>query len=172
MIDCCYCRGYMAPEYALWGYLTDKADVYSFGVMAMEIVAGKNNMKYRPDENFVCLLDWALFLQQKGDIMELVDPKLGSKFKKVEAKKMIKVALLCTNPSPSLRPTMSTVVTMLEGRTTIPELVMDSSILDDPFRFTGLRDKLDQISQQASSESHSLLAQSSNSSSWIDSAST
>ncbi|XP_062096121.1 probable LRR receptor-like serine/threonine-protein kinase At1g07650 isoform X3 [Humulus lupulus] len=163
--------GYMAPEYALWGYLTDKADVYSFGVMAMEIVAGKNNMKYRPDENFVCLLDWALFLQQKGDIMELVDPKLGSKFKKEEAKRMIKVALLCTNPSPSLRPTMSTVVTMLEGRTTIPELVMDSSILDDPFRFTGLRDKLDQISQQASSESHSLLAQSSNSSSWIDSAS-
>ncbi|XP_062095691.1 probable LRR receptor-like serine/threonine-protein kinase At1g07650 isoform X2 [Humulus lupulus] len=164
--------GYMAPEYALWGYLTDKAYVYSFGVLAMEIVAGKSNMRYRPDENFVCLLDWAFFLQQKGDIMELVDPKLGSKFKKEEAKRMIKVALLCTNPSPSLRPTMSTAVTMLEGRTTIPELVMDSSILDDPFRFTGLRDKFDQISQQASSESHSLLAQSSNSSSRIDSAST
>ncbi|XP_062095692.1 probable leucine-rich repeat receptor-like serine/threonine-protein kinase At3g14840 [Humulus lupulus] len=164
--------GYMAPEYALWGYLTDKADVYSFGVLAMEIVAGKSNMRYRPDENFVCLLDWAIFLQQKGDIMELVDPKLESKFKKEEAKRMIKVALLCTNPSPSLRPTMSSVVTMLEGRTTIPELVMDSSILDDPFRFTGLRDKLDQISQQASSKSHSLLAQSSNSSSMcIDSCS-
>ncbi|XP_062095701.1 probable LRR receptor-like serine/threonine-protein kinase At1g53430 [Humulus lupulus] len=153
--------GYMAPEYALWGYLTDKADVYSFGVMAMEIVAGKNNMRYRPNENFVCLLDWAIFLQQKGDIMELVDLKLGSKFKKEEAKRMIKVALLCTNPSPSLRPTMSTVVTMLEGRTTIPELVMDSSILDDPFRFTGLRDKLDQISQQSSSETISWMGSSS-----------
>ncbi|XP_062095686.1 probable leucine-rich repeat receptor-like serine/threonine-protein kinase At3g14840 isoform X2 [Humulus lupulus] len=165
--------GYMAPEYALWGYLTDKADVYSFGVLTMEIVAGKNNMKYRPNENFVCLLDWALFLQQKGDVMELVDPKLGSKFTKEEAKRMIKVALLCTNPSPSLRPTMSTVVSMLEGRTTIPELVMDSSSHDDPFRLTGLRDKLDQISQQTSnSESHSFLAQSSNSSSmWIDSGS-
>ncbi|XP_062094649.1 probable LRR receptor-like serine/threonine-protein kinase At1g53430 [Humulus lupulus] len=163
--------GYMAPEYALWGYLTDKADVYSFGVLTMEIVAGKNNMKYHPNENFVCLLDWALFLQQKGDVMELVDPKLGSKFKKEEAKRMIKVALLCTNPSPSLCPTMSTVVSMLEGRTTIPELVMDSSSHDDPFRLTGLRVKLDQISQQtSSSESHSFLAQSSNSSSmWIDS---
>ncbi|KAK2976663.1 hypothetical protein RJ640_017406 [Escallonia rubra] len=42
--------GYMAPEYALWGYLTYKADVYSFGVVALEIVAGKNNMKYRPGE--------------------------------------------------------------------------------------------------------------------------
>ena len=50
-------RGYMAPEYALRGYLTDKADVFSFGVVALEIVAGKNNMKYQPNENFVCLLD-------------------------------------------------------------------------------------------------------------------
>ncbi|KAK1378359.1 hypothetical protein POM88_025103 [Heracleum sosnowskyi] len=44
--------GYMAPEYALWGYLTDKADVYSFGIVALEIVAGKNNMKHRPNQNF------------------------------------------------------------------------------------------------------------------------
>lgn len=56
-----FCRGYMAPEYALWGHLTEKADVYSFGVVALEIVAGKNNMKYRPSENYVCLLDWVKF---------------------------------------------------------------------------------------------------------------
>lgn len=48
----------MAPEYALWGYLTDKADVYSFGIVALELVAGKSNLKCRPNENFVCLLDW------------------------------------------------------------------------------------------------------------------
>jgi hypothetical protein len=48
----------MAPEYALWGYLTYKADVYSFGVVALEIVAGKSNMNYRPNDNYVCLLDW------------------------------------------------------------------------------------------------------------------
>jgi hypothetical protein len=48
----------MAPEYALWGYLTYKADVYSFGVVALEIVARRSNMKYRPNENYVCLLDW------------------------------------------------------------------------------------------------------------------
>jgi hypothetical protein len=47
----------MAPEYALWGYLTYKADVYSFGIVALEIVAGKNNMKYHPNDNYVCLLD-------------------------------------------------------------------------------------------------------------------
>ena len=48
----------MAPEYVLWGYLTNKADVYSFGVVALEIVAGKSNMKFRPSEKYVCLLDW------------------------------------------------------------------------------------------------------------------
>lgn len=48
----------MAPEYALWGYLTYKVDVYSFGVLALELVAGRNNMKFRPDESYVCLLDW------------------------------------------------------------------------------------------------------------------
>uniref|UniRef100_A0A2N9GCW7 Uncharacterized protein n=1 Tax=Fagus sylvatica TaxID=28930 RepID=A0A2N9GCW7_FAGSY len=57
--------------------LTYKADVYSFGVVALEIVVGKNNMKYRPNENYVCLLDWAHVLQQRGNLMELVDPNLG-----------------------------------------------------------------------------------------------
>lgn len=54
----------MAPEYALWGYLTDKVDVYSFGVVALELVSGKNNIKFRPNENYVCLLDWVRSLSQ------------------------------------------------------------------------------------------------------------
>lgn len=48
----------MAPEYALWGYLTDKADVYSFGVVLLETVSGKNNNNYMPSNNSICLLDW------------------------------------------------------------------------------------------------------------------
>lgn len=48
----------MAPEYALWGYLTDKADVYSFGVVVLEIISEKSNSNYMPSHNFICLLDW------------------------------------------------------------------------------------------------------------------
>lgn len=48
----------MAPEYAMRGYLTDKADVYSFGIVALEIVSGKSNTNYRPKEESVYLLDW------------------------------------------------------------------------------------------------------------------
>ena len=47
----------MAPEYAMRGYLTDKADVYSFGVVALEIVSGRSNTTYRPKEESIYLLD-------------------------------------------------------------------------------------------------------------------
>lgn len=50
--------GYMAPEYATRGYLTDKADVYSFGIVALELISGKSNTNYMPKEKFVYLLDW------------------------------------------------------------------------------------------------------------------
>ncbi|PHT55839.1 hypothetical protein CQW23_04325 [Capsicum baccatum] len=147
--------GYMAPEYALWGYLTHKADLYSFGVVVLELVAGKNNMKYHPDENYVCLLDWALVLQKKGKFLELVDPRLGSNYNKKEALRMIKVALRCTNPSPALRPNMSAVVNMLEGRLDVDDANFDSSGYDDEFNFQGLRDKYDEM-QVNSSENQSL----------------
>ncbi|PON46971.1 Tyrosine-protein kinase [Parasponia andersonii] len=121
----------MAPEYELWGYLTEKADAYSFGVVALEIVCGKSNTNYRPQNQCVCLLYYACVLQKKGDILEIMDPKLGSEFDKEAAEKVIKVALLCTNASPVLRPTMSEVVSMHEGQTTVEEVFFDPADYDD-----------------------------------------
>ncbi|OMO82762.1 hypothetical protein COLO4_22842 [Corchorus olitorius] len=160
-------RGYMAPEYALWGYLTFKADVYSFGIVALEIVAGKNNTKYRPEEDYVCLQDWALVLQQKGNLMELVDPRLGTEFNEEEAMRMIKVALLCTNSSPALRPVMSEVVNMLEGRIHVPELIMDPSIFRDDSRFGALRDQFNRMQSGKGRETNTFSSQSSESSSTL-----
>ncbi|CAI9772681.1 unnamed protein product [Fraxinus pennsylvanica] len=147
--------GYMAPEYAMWGYLTYKADVYSFGVVALEIVAGKNNMKYRPSENFYCLLDWATVLQNEGRLMELVDPRLGSNFIMDEAERMIKVALLCTNLSPALRPPMSTVCGMLEGYINVEEFKIDPNIYEDELNLQALREKFEDL-EPNSSESQTL----------------
>uniref|UniRef100_A0A6N2K979 non-specific serine/threonine protein kinase n=1 Tax=Salix viminalis TaxID=40686 RepID=A0A6N2K979_SALVM len=69
--------------------------------------------------------------KKNGDIMEMVDPRLGSAFNKKEVVRMINVALICTNQSPALRPAMSTVVSMLEGKTDVEELVMVPSRLSD-----------------------------------------
>ncbi|GLT38037.1 hypothetical protein SLA2020_123080 [Shorea laevis] len=122
--------GYMAPEYAMRGYLTDKADVYSFGIVALEIVSGRSNTCSRTKEDSFYLLDWALLLKEKGSLLELVDPRLGSDYNKMEVMNMINVALLCTNPAPAARPAMSAVVSMLEGNVA----VVDSSMSIESIR--------------------------------------
>lgn len=131
--------GYMAPEYAMRGYLTNKADVYSFGVVALEIVSGKSNTNYRPKEEFIYLLDWAYVLQERGSLLELVDPALGSDYSSEEAMVMLNVALLCTNASPTLRPKMSQVVSMLEGRTAVQELLSDPGFSAVNYKFKTIR---------------------------------
>ncbi|XP_073280892.1 probable LRR receptor-like serine/threonine-protein kinase At1g07650 isoform X2 [Primulina huaijiensis] len=133
--------GYMAPEYALWGHLTYKADVYSFGIVTLELVAGMNNTRFRPSDGYFCLLDWALVLQKRGKLMELVDPRLLPDLDVEETEKLIRIALLCTSPSPALRPTMSEVVSMLQGNVSIQEFNMDPSIYSSELKLNALREK-------------------------------
>ncbi|KAK7847988.1 putative lrr receptor-like serine/threonine-protein kinase [Quercus suber] len=102
--------------------------------------------------------------------MELVDLELGSDLSKEEALRMIKVALLCTNPSPVLRTVMTTVVNMLEGRIVIDELTRGPSIYGDEWGFEALRDQYGDSSRPNSMESQSFI-QSSNAT-WIGSSST
>ncbi|KAL5716570.1 hypothetical protein ACHQM5_018240 [Ranunculus cassubicifolius] len=141
--------GYMAPEYAMRGYLTDKADVYSFGVVALEIVSGRSNTNYRPKEECIYLLDWALVLQEKGDLMDLLDPDLESNYVQEEVMAMINVALLCTNASPTLRPAMSSVVSMLEGKTAMEKFVKDSGTSSDDMQFKAIRDHYQMAHEQS-----------------------
>ncbi|XP_019052234.1 PREDICTED: probable LRR receptor-like serine/threonine-protein kinase At1g53440 [Nelumbo nucifera] len=138
--------GYMAPEYAMRGYLTDKADVYSFGVVLLEIVSGKSNTSYRPKEDFVYLLDWTYVLEEQGNLLELVDPILESNYSKEEALRMLNLALLCTNPSPTLRPAMSAVVSMIEGKIAIQAPLVKRRSADEELRFKAF-EKLSHDSQ-------------------------
>uniref|UniRef100_A0A803LEF7 non-specific serine/threonine protein kinase n=1 Tax=Chenopodium quinoa TaxID=63459 RepID=A0A803LEF7_CHEQI len=148
--------GYMAPEYALWGYLTPKADVFSFGVVVLEVVAGRSNMKFEPSEDHFCLLDWAYVLKQKGELMELMDPALGTDYNKEEASFMIQIALLCTNPSPALRPTMSEALNMLEGNTAVQELILEPNNLYS-HEWMYQASKKQQLKQLSGTETQSLI---------------
>ncbi|KAJ4868271.1 putative LRR receptor-like serine/threonine-protein kinase [Raphanus sativus] len=130
--------GYMAPEYALMGHLTEKADVYSFGVVAMEIVSGKSNTTQKGSDDNAPLIKWAMTLQQKGDIIEIVDPKLEGKFNSLEAERMIRVGLVCTNATPSLRPLMSEAVKMLEGEMEIPQIMSGPAVYGHDLNFSKL----------------------------------
>ncbi|XP_014523069.2 probable leucine-rich repeat receptor-like serine/threonine-protein kinase At3g14840 isoform X3 [Vigna radiata var. radiata] len=138
--------GYMAPEYAMHGYLTDKADVYSFGIVVLEIINGRNNIIHRQNEESFSILDWAHMLKEKGDLMELVDRRLGSNFKKEEVLVTIKVALLCTQVTTTLRPTMSSVVSILEGKSVVDEVVTEASEVLDEKRMEAMRKYYSELS--------------------------
>ncbi|KAH7859789.1 hypothetical protein Vadar_005486 [Vaccinium darrowii] len=106
--------GYLAPEYAMRGHLTEKADVYGFGVVALEIVSGRPNSDSSLEEEKIYLLEWAWHLHKSHREVELVDEDLPE-FNEEEVKRVIGVALLCTQTSPQLRPSMSLAVKMLIG---------------------------------------------------------
>ncbi|KAL5081438.1 hypothetical protein RYX36_009859 [Vicia faba] len=153
--------GYMAPEYALYGYLTEKADVYSFGIVALEIVSERSNILHRTKEEAFYLLDWAHLLKERGDLTELVDRRLGSDFNKKVAMVVINVALLCTNITSNLRPAMSSIVSMLEGRNAVSEFVSDSSEVMDEKKMEVMRQYYYQLEEnkisKPPSQSQSLL---------------
>lgn len=110
--------GYMAPEYLALGQLTEKADVYSYGVLLLEVVTGIQNNKSKNSEysDSLVAIAWRHF--QEGTVEEILDPNLmfhtypNHNFKK-EAIKVVHVGLLCTQEAPSLRPSISMALKML-----------------------------------------------------------
>uniref|UniRef100_A0A453GAU8 Protein kinase domain-containing protein n=1 Tax=Aegilops tauschii subsp. strangulata TaxID=200361 RepID=A0A453GAU8_AEGTS len=104
--------GYLAPEYAMTGHLTEKADVFAFGIVALEIIAGRRNFDDSLEEDEKYLLGCAWHLHESQRTLELIDSKLAE-FDEEEAPRLINVALLCTMGLPQRRPAMSKVVSML-----------------------------------------------------------
>ncbi|XP_057853910.2 probable LRR receptor-like serine/threonine-protein kinase At1g56130 isoform X3 [Cryptomeria japonica] len=107
--------GYLAPEYAMRGCLTEKADVFSFGVVTLEVVSGRSNTDTSLPQESVYLLEWAWQLHEQERLLELMDPQLRPTYIEEEVLRVIAVALLCTQALPEMRPSMSRVVAMLTG---------------------------------------------------------
>ncbi|KAM0837739.1 hypothetical protein ACQ4PT_061437 [Festuca glaucescens] len=105
--------GYMAPEYAYQGLCSLKSDVFSFGVLTLEIVSGKKNSGGNQYGDFINLLGYAWKLFEEGRWIELVDTSLLPSHHCTEMMRCINVALLCLQEKASDRPTMPDVVAML-----------------------------------------------------------
>ncbi|KAG9137577.1 hypothetical protein Leryth_019774 [Lithospermum erythrorhizon] len=106
--------GYTAPEYAIFGHLSEMVDIYGFGVVILEIISGRRStdVKFEPTASF--LLEEAWNLYQKDMHLMLVDESLKSdEYTPEEVRKLIGIALACTQSPASARPSMSSVVAML-----------------------------------------------------------
>ncbi|CAB4311169.1 unnamed protein product [Prunus armeniaca] len=106
--------GYMAPEYLVRGQLTDKADVYAFGVMVLEIVSGRKNRVFAEGSSSILYAVWKHY--KARNITEAVDPILKGGFPEREASDVLRIGLLCTQASLAVRPSMTEVVQMLTDK--------------------------------------------------------
>ncbi|XP_010909410.1 G-type lectin S-receptor-like serine/threonine-protein kinase LECRK2 [Elaeis guineensis] len=104
-------RGYLAPEWHKNAPITVKADVYSFGIVLLEIVCCRKNMELEAEVDAIVLLDWVSQCFASGELEKLISDEVDM----TELDRLVKVGLWCTQSEPALRPAMKNVVMMLEG---------------------------------------------------------
>ncbi|CAN1765690.1 Probable LRR receptor-like serine/threonine-protein kinase RKF3 [Linum perenne] len=142
--------GYVAPEYALYGQLTERSDVYSYGVVLLELLSGKKALFKLDDEDSAtqpCLLtDWAWSLVKEGRGLDVVEDGMPELAAPDVLERYVLVAVLCSHPQLYARPTMDQVVKMLETELVVPSI---------PQRSIPLVSEMDDIERSVSSTSGS-----------------
>eukprot|EP01018_Ginkgo_biloba_P017136 Gb_35762 [translate_table: standard] len=116
-------RGYIAPEWLSSLPITLKADVYSYGMTLLEIISSRRNLDLNATSDKWFFPIWASSQLSRGDMTRLTDEKIEDVTEREQLERAIKLALWCIQDDPELRPSMSTVVQILQG---------DIEVLDPP----------------------------------------
>ena len=107
--------GYLAPEYAMWGKVSESCDVYSFGILLLEIISGRKPIEKLSGGVKRDIVQWVTPYFEKGAYNHIADPRLKGKFDRQQVKSTIMIAMKCTDSNPENRPTMTEVVHWLKG---------------------------------------------------------
>uniref|UniRef100_A0A6N2NAS4 Protein kinase domain-containing protein n=1 Tax=Salix viminalis TaxID=40686 RepID=A0A6N2NAS4_SALVM len=110
----------MSPEYVVFGKFSIKSDVFSFGVMLLEIVSGKKNNSFYQQNPPLTLIGYVWELWRQDKALEIVDPSLNELNSPRESLKCIPIGLLCVQEDAMDRPSMLAVVFMLSSEIDIP----------------------------------------------------
>ncbi|XP_057987868.1 G-type lectin S-receptor-like serine/threonine-protein kinase At1g11410 isoform X4 [Hevea brasiliensis] len=112
--------GYMSPEYVVFGKFSTKSDVFSFGIILLEIVAGKKNNSFCQEDSYPSMIGkiWHLWREERA--WEIVDSLLKHSCSPDEVLRCIQVGLLCVQEDVMERPTMSAIVLMLNSEISLP----------------------------------------------------
>ncbi|KDP38995.1 hypothetical protein JCGZ_00752 [Jatropha curcas] len=112
--------GYMAPEYATDGIFSDKSDVFSFGVIMLEIISGKKSRGYHHPDHTLNLIGYAWRLWKEGKSLELIDSILGESYDLSQVMRCYTISLLCVQQHAEDRPSMAALVLMLSSEIALP----------------------------------------------------
>ncbi|TMW96467.1 hypothetical protein EJD97_007316 [Solanum chilense] len=110
--------GYMAPEYAMKGRFSEKSDIFSFGVLVLEIISGRKSTSSWNETSSFSLIGYAWMLWKEQDLSTFIDPFILNPSSEMEIKKCIQIGLLCVQEFAEDRPSISSVLAMLTSETT------------------------------------------------------
>ncbi|GJS06571.1 probable LRR receptor-like serine/threonine-protein kinase [Tanacetum coccineum] len=120
--------GYLDPEYYISNHLTEKSDIYSFGVILLELISGKEAIS---NESFGMncrnIVQWARLHIENGDIQGIIDPSLGDEYDIQSMWKLAEKALMCVQPHANSRPSMSEVIKEIQDAIMIERGVVGGS---------------------------------------------
>ncbi|XP_074330633.1 L-type lectin-domain containing receptor kinase IX.1-like [Apium graveolens] len=114
--------GYMAPEYVMTGRASKETDVYSFGIVALEIASGRKPINPRGKQGEVLLVEFVWELYGQGKILEAADPKLSADFDEKELTCLLIVGLWCAHPDHKLRPSIRQAIQVLNFEAPLPSI--------------------------------------------------